>query len=58
MSVMLPIAPIMPEPVPPGKLKLLERVRWHLRLKRYSIRTEAAYIDWIRHVKASLTCRG
>jgi integron integrase len=48
MSVMLPIASIMPKPVSPGKLKLLERVRWHLRLKRYSIRTEAAYIDWIR----------
>ena len=38
--------------------KLLDRVRWHLRVKRYSIRTEQAYVDWIRHVKASLTCRG
>jgi integron integrase len=28
--------------------KLLDRVRWHLRLKRYSIRTERAYTDWIR----------
>ena|SRR5438477_9608137 len=28
--------------------KLLDRVRWHLRVKRYSIRTEQAYIDWIR----------
>jgi len=32
---------------PPG-LKLLDRVRWHLRVKRYSIRTETAYVDWIR----------
>ena len=28
--------------------KLLDRVRWHLRVKHYSIRTEQAYIDWIR----------
>lgn len=28
--------------------KLLDRVRWQLRAKRYSIRTEAAYVDWIR----------
>ena len=32
----------------PGKPKLLDRVRWHLRLKHYSIRTEESYIDWIR----------
>lgn len=38
------IAP--PEPKP--SLKLLDRVRWHLRVKRYSIRTEQAYLDWIR----------
>jgi len=48
MSAMLPVLSIMPEPVVPGKLKLLERVRWHIRLKRYSVRTEAAYVDWIR----------
>ena len=56
----------------PQPRKLLDRVRWHLRVKRYSIRTEQAYVDWIRrfilfhkkrhpdqmgHVKASLTCR-
>src|SRR4029453_2438992 len=23
-------------------------VRWHLRVKHYSIRTEQAYVDWIR----------
>jgi integron integrase len=28
--------------------KLLDRVRWHLRMKHYSIRTEQAYVDWIR----------
>ena len=28
--------------------KLLDRVRRHLRIKRYSIRTEQAYLDWIR----------
>jgi integrase len=27
---------------------LLDRVRWHLRVKHYSVRTETAYIDWIR----------
>ena len=31
-----------------GPTKLLDRVRWHLRVKRYSIRTESAYTDWIR----------
>ena len=30
------------------KPKLLDRVRWHLRVKHYSIRTEQAYTDWIR----------
>jgi hypothetical protein len=28
--------------------KLLDRVRWLLRVKHCSIRTEQAYIDWIR----------
>jgi hypothetical protein len=28
--------------------KLLDRVHWHLRVKHYSIRTEQAYVDWIR----------
>jgi hypothetical protein len=26
--------------------RLLDRVRWNLRAKHYSIRTEEAYIDW------------
>jgi integron integrase len=28
--------------------KLLDRVRWLLRAKHYSVRTEEAYVDWIR----------
>ena len=28
--------------------KLLDQVRWHLRVKHYSIRTEEAYANWIR----------
>lgn len=28
--------------------RLLDRVRWHLRVKHYSLRTEQAYVDWIR----------
>jgi integron integrase len=33
---------------PAAPRKLLDRVRWHLRVRRYSIRTEQAYVDWIR----------
>jgi integron integrase len=33
---------------PPPPPRLLDRVRQHLRVKHYSIRTEQAYIDWIR----------
>lgn len=32
----------------PSPPKLLDRVRQHLRVKHYSIRTEQAYLDWIR----------
>lgn len=32
----------------PPAPKLLDRMRWHLRVKRYSIRTETAYLDWAR----------
>ncbi|GAB2880057.1 hypothetical protein GCM10027277_56600 [Pseudoduganella ginsengisoli] len=31
-----------------GKPKLLDEVRDKIRLKHYSIRTEASYVDWIR----------
>jgi integron integrase len=34
--------------LPPSKPKLLDRVRWHLRVKHYSIRTEELYVQWIR----------
>src|SRR5438067_5716813 len=39
-----PSASVSPSPPP----KLLDRVRWHLRVKHYSIRTEQAYVEWIR----------
>ncbi|HJT80636.1 MAG TPA: integron integrase, partial [Chthoniobacterales bacterium] len=32
----------------PSSPRLLDRVRQHLRLRHYSIRTEQAYTDWIR----------
>jgi hypothetical protein len=31
-----------------GKAKLLDRVREAIRLKHYSLRTEHAYVDWIK----------
>lgn len=34
-----------PTPRPP---KLLDRLRVHLRTRHYSLRTEAAYVDWVR----------
>lgn len=34
--------------VPPAKPRLLDRVREVLRRKHYSIRTEEAYIHWIK----------
>ena len=39
------IAPPQPSAARP---RLLDRVRWHLRVKHYSLRTEQAYVDWIR----------
>jgi integron integrase len=38
----------VPETVSTGKPKLLDRVRQLLRLRRYSGRTEQAYVAWIR----------
>ncbi len=40
----MPVSP----PAVASPPKLLDRVRWHLRVKHYSIRTEQAYTDWIR----------
>jgi integron integrase len=37
----LPAPPVAPP-------RLLDRVRWHLRVKHYSLRTEQSYVDWIR----------
>jgi hypothetical protein len=42
LSVSPTTAAVAPSP------RLLDRVRWHLRVKHYSIRTEQAYVDWIR----------
>src|SRR5262245_54619807 len=35
-------------PAPHSAPKLLDRVRWHLRVKHYSLRTEKLYVHWIR----------
>ncbi len=32
----------------PGKPKLLDQLRTFMRARRYSLRTEEAYLDWIR----------
>ena len=37
------------EQLPAGAPRLLDQVRNVLRTKHYSIRTEQAYVDWIRH---------
>jgi hypothetical protein len=34
----------------PGKPKLLDQLRVFMRARRYSLRTEEAYLDWIRPV--------
>ena len=39
---------VLPEPGPPAKPKLLEQVRTILRTRHYSLRTEEAYLGWIR----------
>ena len=35
-------------PSGPSKSLLLDRIRDKIRLKHYSIRTETAYVDWVR----------
>jgi hypothetical protein len=37
-----------PHAADPAEPKLLVRMRNKLRLKHYSIRTEQAYVDWVR----------
>lgn len=39
---------IQPAPGQAGPRKLLDQVRDKIRLKHYSIRTEQAYVDWVR----------
>ncbi|WP_432654230.1 phage integrase N-terminal SAM-like domain-containing protein [Thauera aromatica] len=36
------------DPSAPASPRLLDRVRERIRVKHYSIRTEQAYVDWIR----------
>lgn len=50
-----PLAAACPSPAtttvaeePPASPRLLDRVRWHLRVKHYSLRTEEVYLQWIR----------
>jgi integron integrase len=45
---MMAIRPMPVLPLSTPGPKLFDRVRWHLRVKHYSIRTEQAYLDWIR----------
>src|SRR5437588_10703435 len=44
----MPIAPMSPKLLVPKKPKLLDQVRQTIRRKHYSLRTEAAYVDWIK----------
>jgi Phage integrase, N-terminal SAM-like domain len=37
-----------PQPLGPQQPRFLDRVRREIRLRHYSIRTESAYVDWIR----------
>jgi len=38
----------IPEPAEPRRSPLLDQLRDRIRLKHYSIRTEQAYVDWVR----------
>ncbi len=42
------IAQMLPSKNESGKPKLLEQVRRAIRGKHYSLRTEEAYVDWVR----------
>jgi hypothetical protein len=42
------MSPCLPQDAPSGKPKLLDQVRELLRVRRYSVRTEEAYVGWIR----------
>src|SRR5262249_48649128 len=38
----------MSAPAPPGQPRLLDRVRLAIRARHYSLRTEEAYVGWVR----------
>jgi hypothetical protein len=42
------LSPIARQRLTPDKPKLLDQVRIFMRARRYSLRTEEAYLDWIR----------
>lgn len=42
-------------PVPPPGPKLLDQVRRAMRVAHYAIRTEQAYVDWIRRFSYFIT---
>ena len=46
----LPVSPAVGVQPTPRAPKLLERLRVHLRTRHYSLRTEAAYVDWVRRI--------
>lgn len=48
MSYLPQIAVLNDDPRKPSGPRLLDEVRRHLRVKRYSLRTEAVYIGWIK----------
>lgn len=47
-AMLLMTSSIVAEEAPGSKPKLLDRIRSLMRARRYSIRTEEAYVDWIR----------
>src|SRR5215831_19149430 len=46
MAAIVPISESVPQP--PGQPKLLDRLRIAIRTRHYSIRTEEAYVGWVR----------
>ena len=51
-----PAAAITASPTEPPKPRLLDEVRRRMRVKRYSLRTEQAYLYWIRrYIKANIS---
>jgi len=44
----IPLSHLGPEPEPERKYRLMEQVRFAMRAKRFSVRTQEAYSGWIR----------